>query len=732
MSSAPRALDERAGLASVAQALLALLPAIVLAWPLGGPLAHDFAPRTSGFGLAALAAIPGAVLCLLRGAAPSVRGSLLLAVPLLVSTAWLAFGAPTDPFEAARATLSWALILASFLLGAASDPRTLARVAVGVALCAAGGAFSAPHAGPFGNAGSTSEAATLGAGAALVLLVTERWPARLLALLSLAAFLNQALSAPVLAGGVALAVAAVAVAATAEPRRRPAAILAAVAALIAVAAPFWIARGEASAPANVAAASAATPPTAVTAPPSPAGGLAVRAALHAASARLLAAHPLWGVGPGQFAAAFPPFRELAEIEASSHGRLQAAETEVEHAHDDWIQPALELGIPAGLAWIAFLLVVLRASWSALRSGDAPRAALGAGLVALLVHALARAPVSANAASATLFAAAAGALLARRDAPAPTLARRVSVIAALVVLLACAPRAWAFVRHGWALRALAADTRADPEGRERAIAQAAAVAPDSVLVRTLEARLAEAFGEPPARVVVRWDSVLALRPHRVEALVQKASAAARAGQRPTARATLEQALELDAGNPPALTNLAALELLDGETAAGLARLDRIPAARMPERDWLRGLAARLSLAGLDEASVAVTSRCEPERAALSPAESYALSRELRAGGEDLPADGFEARAHRAWAAEHAHAARWSECVRSMRQALRLSEERPGGGSAVVRLALAAALHRAGRGDEARAELAAVDPGPAARARAALPDWAQGALAELEGR
>ncbi len=721
MTRAEGAAETHASAADVAQGILALLPALVLAWPLGGPLEHDFAPRSTGFGLAALLALPGVALYLLRRAAPSVRGSLLVAVPLLASAAWLAFGDVTDPFEAVRATIGWALVLACFLLGAASDPRVIARGAAWIGLCAAASSFASGPPGAFGNVGATSEAATLGAGAGLVLLVLDRSGWRALGAAAVVAFLFQAAQAPVLAGGIALAVAA-AVAACARPGRARLVLAAlAVAAALAVLVPF---RGGSTEP---------TPPTTPAAvDTSPASGVSVRVSIHGASARLFAAHPLAGVGPGQFPAQFPPYRDAAEIEKSSHGRLQAAETEVEHAHDDWIQPALELGVLPGLAWIALLVAVLAASWRALRSDDAPRAALGAGLVALLVHALARAPITSNAASATLFALAAGALLARRDAATPTLARRFAAAAPMIVLALLAPRAWVYVRHGFVLHALADERADDPAGRERAVAKAAESAPDSVLVRSLEARLAEAHGEPPRLVAERWTSVLALRPHRVEALVQYATASARAGDTAAARAALHEALELDPGNPPALQNLATIELQAGELDAGLARLDRIPAARAPDAEWLRGLAARLALRGLDAESAALTARTDPTRTALSPEERYALARELRAAGKTDQADGWEARAHRAWADQHAANGKWSEAVRSLRQDLRLCLERPGYDPVRVRLALAAALQKAGRTDEAREQLDASIATPSARDLEQIPTWAREPLATLGAR
>lgn len=710
---------QRTGSAS-AQGWLAVLPALVLAWPFGGPLEHDFAPRATGFGLAALLALPGVILFVVRRVAPSVRGSLLLAVPLFATALWLAFGDVTDSFEAVRAVIGWALVLSTFLIGAASDPRALSRAVAIVGIAAAVSGFAAPHAGALGNSGATSEVATLGAAAGAMLCIRDRSIWRVVGGAAVLAFFWHAARAPVLAGSISVGVAALVAGFALRDRARIASFAIAVLALVTVIAPFTIERASANTTA---------PAISNVVDTSPAGGLGVRASIHASSAHLLVAHPLAGVGPGQFPARFPPFRDSAEIERSSHERLQAAETEVEHAHDDWIQPALELGLVAGAAWIAFLAIVALAAWRAMRAGDAHIAALGAGAIALLVHALARAPITSNAASATLFAAAAGALLVHREAGRPSVARRFAVLAPLVVLVLLAPRAWAFVQHGFALQALVDAGDDDPELRERAVERAASIAPDSVLALSLTARLAEAHGDSPNLVAARWANVLDVRPHRVEALVQFATASARAGDMTAARKALAIALELDPGNPPALQNLATIELQAGELESGLARLDRIPAARAPDSEWMRGLAARLALRGLEAESIAITARAEPERARLTPDERYALARELRAAGRGELADGWEARAHSGWAEQHVAALHWPEAVRSLRQTLRLCLELPDANPVRVRLALAGALQSAGRTDEAREQLAAIDGTPNARDFTVIPAWTREPLSAL---
>jgi Flp pilus assembly protein TadD len=63
------------------------------------------------------------------------------------------------------------------------------------------------------------------------------------------------------------------------------------------------------------------------------------------------------------------------------------------------------------------------------------------------------------------------------------------------------------------------------------------------------------------------------------------------------------------------------------------------------------------------------------------------------------------------------------VRSVRQELRLAAERPERTPVRVRLALSAALARAGRGAEARTEHDALDPFEAARHAGRVPAWAR---------
>jgi tetratricopeptide (TPR) repeat protein/O-antigen ligase len=99
-----------------------------------------------------------------------------------------------------------------------------------------------------------------------------------------------------------------------------------------------------------------------------------RAEVWPAAVRMLARHPLLGIGRGAFAAAFAGHREdLAPVTYT-------------HAENEWLQTVVDLGLPAGLAVLAALVWTFGA---AARPRDLPRAVIGAlaGLAALGVHVL---------------------------------------------------------------------------------------------------------------------------------------------------------------------------------------------------------------------------------------------------------------------------------------------------------------------------------------------------------
>ncbi|MFN9333783.1 MAG: O-antigen ligase family protein, partial [Planctomycetota bacterium] len=126
--------------------------------------------------------------------------------------------------------------------------------------------------------------------------------------------------------------------------------------------------------------------------------LAVRWEITKATARLGAAAPVLGFGPGQVALHYPRVRTQTEIETSSLGRSFA--TEVRTAHDDWLELLVDGGAVALLLFAAALFALQRAQ---------PDKARVVPLFALLLLMLVRAPLwNAPAAATALLLAGAGA------------------------------------------------------------------------------------------------------------------------------------------------------------------------------------------------------------------------------------------------------------------------------------------------------------------------------------
>jgi O-antigen ligase/tetratricopeptide (TPR) repeat protein len=461
------------------------------------------------------------------------------------------------------------------------------------------------------------------------------------------------------------------------------------------------------------------------------GGFGVRKQVWASTLELVRDHPWTGVGPGQFARAFPPYRAAAEIEISSLGRSEVfgSETEVEHPHNDWLVAFAELGLLGGGAWCAFLLTALIAAWRALRGADPTRFALGAASVGLLVDSLAHAPLTDNPAASGFACAAFGALLARSNDGSPTspIALRVVPVAALALLVFAVPDARALVQHGWRLADLARveerweDAPAEARAKRSLVTVAKALEqrPDSTLANTLRARFSERSGAAPEDALEAWSAVLAQRPHRFEALMQVGTLHAREGDTREARAFYDHARELDPLHPGLLQNRVRLELLDGRIEQGRDILTLLSEHAPPEHEWFERFGAELLLRGLDREALVVFQRIGEMRTE-DGTSLWQRSKELRDQERGTLADGYEAQAHRAWAREHVEAGRYHDAVRSYRQCLRLTSVFDARGALRVRMELAAAAMLDGDEDEARERLA--DERPSAADWAALPSWA----------
>ena len=625
------------------KAVALLLPALVLAWPgPGSLLRHDFVPHATGAGAAALAALPAAALIAFRPGGTRPRALLLL---LLGIVGALAARTATDDFEVRRMGVHFATSLVLLAGGAGLGTEGLkvyARGTVCVALLLLVWAIADAanlFAGALGNSGSVAMAALPGALAGAALLVVDRGAWRIAGGLAIGLYLAYVLRVPVVAGGLAAGV-GIGAFALARVKGRGA-LVAAIAVLAVLAAVAAIAVR-------------------------PGGGVEVRARVWRSSLALLRDHPGLGVGPGQFAATFPPYRDPKEIELSTHGRAIDVETEVEHPHQDWLRPAIELGLVGGLLWIGFLAFVAAGAWKAMREAPGPRAALAAAAIGVLAYALVHAPLTHDPAAASIAFVAFGAVLARPG--------RAAGWPYLVLLLLAALPARAFVRHGLWLASLASPEPQDASRAEHAIESALSCCHDSVEATALLARFHEQRGSDPAVVVQHWEGVLAHRPHRIEALMELALARLKTGDFDAARASYERALALDPGHPGIAKNLRLLDLQSGALEA-----DGDPS---PESCWAR-------------------------------------SRKEREGGDPLLADLLEARAHLLWARGHAAGGRFAEAVRSYRQALRVVRGHFAEGPPRIRLELAAALAADRRDGEARAEIEGLAASPSDRA--SLPAW-----------
>jgi len=740
---------DRARVLERAQAAAILLPAAVLAVPgPRGPLAGDLYPELTGTGIAALLAVPAAVLLCLRAARPAafrVPGA-VVALGLFVAACWisLAVHPPGDTLGASRAMMTLFVGGATCLAGAGLGPvgrAWLARGAVLLALWLLAPAFAGfvPGAGALGNSGATSEIALVGAAAGAWLFARSRGPWSLCG--GAAALLHATYAgwAPALAGIVCLApvLAASSLAAlrtgrsTRVPTSGPIASAGWRATGLGLACVLafglaWV--GTHTAPA-VGSDGGLEVPTNETRDETAADllGGEVRLRVWRGTARMVLDYGLLGAGPGQFGAAFPPYRDPRE-RAISSAPEQGLETEVEHAHDDWLQGFAEAGV-GGLAWVLFLLFAGRGAVRAVRERAPERgapevAALGIGALAVLANAVLRSPLLFDPASSLVFGVLGAAAAGRSEpdrAPRPAAARAASLFALALVLISL-PRAWNLRVHGRALTAVFA--AGDAGGIERALA----ACPDSVQARSIDAQFAKLTGaaEPVDVSLAKWRRVLEVRPHRLVAWMEIGRLEAQAGDVEAARRDWSQALVLAPDHPVLCRNLARLEATAGDADAAVAWLERLGP---PSPETLFAIAGDAVLLGANvDAALDLYGRADPEHAGLTPQSAWNLAQTLEES-EPFRARWLEGAAHLAWAREHRAAGDFATAVRSYRQAEHgLWYRLPRVAGTVVadelRLELAACLAADGRVTEARSELADVR---SATAAARAPQWVREALA-----
>jgi O-antigen ligase len=710
--------------------LLLLLPGVALAWPgPGAPLADDPFPHLAGAALVALLGVPAALLLpfALRGrpGVEHVRGLPLLLVLLgLIGIAAL-LGGPTDTTEARRAAVAASTWPALFVGGALLDAggrRLFNRGLVILSIAWTAGALfleplgGARGAGVLGNSGPLSQAALPGAAVGAWFFATRRGTYWFLGLLAFALFALHAGLNPVYAGGLSMTLALMTssfLSPWAKDRaqvRRRLGLLSALTVFALFALPgTWRATPVESGTEPEVAASADL------------GGFPVRLGVWGALPVLVADHAALGLGPGQFQAGFPPYRDAREAELSRGGVCAGTDDEVEHAHNDWLGVFAELGVLGGALWGLFLVLAARASLQALKETDFPTIAMGAAALALLVNALFHAPLTHAPASAPLAFVLFGAVMAREreeHGMRATPLLRGGVAALLVVgALAGAP----LVAHGRAFSAYVRARAAEDEDAAR-----------SALARALEhlPRSAPALAQHAARAAPgaaardAWAALLAVRPHDVTARDRLGFHQIVLGEVAAARASWEEALALAPTQPRILRNLVRLELLEGDAARGQELLARLRDTGCEDLRWEAELGSDLVLRGRWSDGARLLLR--QDLTELVPEELSARADFRESAGEERVERALRCLANLLWARQHARASDFATAVRSYRQVLIPTRLAAPDGAPAARAELAAAELLAGHPADAAETLDGLALG--GPEWDALPDWAGAVLEE----
>ncbi len=696
--------DRPTSVRSVGLALAALLPLVVLAWPGSGSFVRArLEPEIGEAGVVALAAlIPIAWLAATRmqRRAPALA-AFAFVVALALALRW--FGHPTDTLQADRSTVlmlalfSLALVGAS-LVGSARELWLAGATLVSLTL-SIGALFDREHrfAGLFGNTGATSEAALGGAIVGAWWFANANGLRRGLGLAALVAYAIFVGLAPVFAGALSLGVATIALLANSrEVRMRTFAVLL-------IAAASW-GGGR-----TLALVERAGGPEAQA---SNLGGVAVRESIWKHVPAFVADHGPLGAGPGQFRAQFPPYRDSAELALERRAVGSDVETEIEHAHNDWLQGLCDLGWFGGSLWILFLAWTSWNAWCALASSDRIRAAFGAAALALAANAAVRAPVTWNGASAVVFAVAAGAVAASESSNART--SRVLRLAPWIVFVAlglCAPIAVALVAESNALTIGALDLGAAIDARS-----------DSPLAWASVARASEAKNDA-IRARAAWSRVLELCPFNLEAWMQLGWNAALRGDVAEARKRWTRARELDPEHPKLARNLLQLALRSNDRAELDRELALDASKNLIDKETRVGLAINAIFEGR-ELGLALLANDDATLANSSSDELVARADSLRKSGDPVLADALECQGQKGFARDLAVGGPYHDAVRVYRQALRLAKAHGSIAGDPLHFEFAAALALDGHADEARAELG--DAKLSAAELAALPSWAGEAL------
>ncbi len=454
------------------------------------------------------------------------------------------------------------------------------------------------------------------------------------------------------------------------------------------------------------------------------GGFAFRKLTWARIPAVLSETGIDGAGPGQFQAAFPPFRDSAEIELSSFDRAEPTPREVEHAHNDYATALVEYGWIGGGAFILFLLLMVWRSARAIGSEEKIRRDFGVAAVAIAAGALVNSPLlysPLSAMPAFLIFGVVASPAAGHSSPAKT------GIAAHMIVLAClamvAGKASSFLAYGWALTGVKDAVRIDPEtARVRqeigvlmpVLDEALGHRPDAfgALEKKAQALRISSPGTP--ELFELHERLLSLRPHNVAALINSGAVTAWAGRFSEAKEHLDAAVQLDPGNPEVLKNRVRLTFDLRDEAGFRKALDDLHAVRPLGTDYVR-MYAYEALIGcrLEVAQPAldwyVLRTGQPTVDAADPNSLFAASQYADETGDENMRRAYMASFHSHMALDHLRQSLPGSARSVGRQSYQRARD-AGVDTGAARLIYAAAL--AADGDQAGAE-AALDEAPIRR-------------------
>ncbi|HKE01513.1 MAG TPA: tetratricopeptide repeat protein [Planctomycetota bacterium] len=375
--------------------------------------------------------------------------------------------------------------------------------------------------------------------------------------------------------------------------------------------------------------------------------LEVRARIAISAAKAGLAFAPLGSGAGNFAIAFARERDPVEIEISTHGRADPAESVVRVAHDDALQLLVETGALGAVALGALAFGAFRWLRRGLLTATPNTVAASAGLAALAVAAFGRSPFYDNASAACLGAMLLGVIGAADARPPERLSGGAGRALGGAALLAIVPAA---VVAGCSLVAdmLVAFERVRPLAGAERLVRASELAPRDERVPLLLAhrRAAEGDREGAKRA---YDEALARNPFLVGALLNRGILLAEARDFAGAQSDFARVDLLDPRHPLLARNRAALERARGNDDEAARRL-----AAAGDRG---GAAEALRATGMELFEGGELARALPYLDRWVDAHPddadawYRLGQIYLAKGERASAELCSARAHRLYALDH---------------------------------------------------------------------------------